>query len=301
MPQKKSKARSEVALKREAKKRALIKSGNVPHNPDTPFGLKARGKKYRQKYDGKLTKYYRQFLVYEDAKWLVRRHNIRSTGEYARWVRTAGHKQGFLDALPNRPDTIYKDIGWVSWNEFLGTNNVFILYKPGDRRIKKNWPTYHEAMRIVHKQGFTYYPTYQKWAKENGLPTRPDYNYKEHWIDWPTYLGKTVTSKIDLAKENFFYVALVYKQGYQQNVFHFVIAKEGLHEYQKFDDEDVMIGAVWRLEREEREKLQEFISRHTGSYHEEQWIRIIDNIHVFADDVDSEFERVEKNRIHQHL
>ena len=61
--------------------------------------------------------------------------------------------------------------------------------------MKKTFPTYEEAQRIVQENGINSQGDYKSFYKEFGLPAIPSRAYKNKgWIDWYDFLGKVKVS-----------------------------------------------------------------------------------------------------------
>ena len=61
--------------------------------------------------------------------------------------------------------------------------------------MKKTFPTYEEAQKIVKENGITSSDDYKSSYKELGLPVSPSAFYKDKgWIDWYSFLGKPKAS-----------------------------------------------------------------------------------------------------------
>lgn len=57
-----------------------------------------------------------------------------------------------------------------------------------------NYPSYEDAKRIVREKGIKSQRVFRAKCKELGLPSNPNYTYKEEWIDWHSFFGKeTIT------------------------------------------------------------------------------------------------------------
>ena len=81
--------------------------------------------------------------------------------------------------IPSNPQQIYKNKGWISWDNFLGTE------------IKD----YLEAKKIVKKLKFSNNKEFTKYLRTKGLsgiPKNPEHFYKRRnkWKGWPDFLGK---------------------------------------------------------------------------------------------------------------
>ena len=61
--------------------------------------------------------------------------------------------------------------------------------------MKKTFPTYEEAQRIVQEKGINSINDYKSSYKELGLPAAPGEYYKGRgWIDWLSFFGKPKVS-----------------------------------------------------------------------------------------------------------
>lgn len=56
--------------------------------------------------------------------------------------------------------------------------------------MKKYFPTYEEAQRLIQEKGVKSASEYMKNYKELGLPSSPHLSYLDSWSDWDTFLGK---------------------------------------------------------------------------------------------------------------
>lgn len=64
----------------------------------------------------------RGFISYEEARLFARLLGFRTSIEWTAW---ASRESGLLpDNIPVSPQTAYKNKGWVSWSDFLGSGNV---------------------------------------------------------------------------------------------------------------------------------------------------------------------------------
>lgn len=56
--------------------------------------------------------------------------------------------------------------------------------------MKKTYPTYEKAQKMVQEKGIKSANEYRFFYKEQGLPSTPERTYKDNWIDWDTFLGR---------------------------------------------------------------------------------------------------------------
>ena len=61
--------------------------------------------------------------------------------------------------------------------------------------MRKTYPTYEEAQRIVKENGINSQGDYYSFYKEFGLPSTPNKFYKNKgWIDWYSFFGRSKAS-----------------------------------------------------------------------------------------------------------
>ena len=61
--------------------------------------------------------------------------------------------------------------------------------------MRKKYPTYEVAQRIVKEKDITSHADYMSSYKKLGLPAAPDVSYKNKgWIDWPSFFGRSKAS-----------------------------------------------------------------------------------------------------------
>jgi superfamily II DNA or RNA helicase len=123
------------------------------------------------------------FLGFEEARLYVHKLNLKSVKEWTNyWVINKRPEN-----IPYRPDGTYKNKGWVSWSDWLGTNNI--------ASNKKTFLPFIEARENVRKLKFKSGKDFKIWKKANPLiliPVNPDTIYKKKgWNGWPDWLGNT--------------------------------------------------------------------------------------------------------------
>ena len=114
------------------------------------------------------------FVTLNEAKQLVRKKRIKLGPEF--WERRKTDPE--LQFIPSNPDQTYKDEGWLSWPDFLGTTKI----------------TLNEATQIVRKKGIKTSTEFNKRRKTDPelqlIPSNPPKIYKdEAWVSWPDFLG----------------------------------------------------------------------------------------------------------------
>ena len=92
------------------------------------------------------------------------------------------------DNIPAIPNRSYKNKGWISWSDFLGTKNI------SNSLVSKKYLNYKEAKKIVHNLKFKSLSDYIKLSKNNklplGLPKFPSKRtYGDDWISVGDFIG----------------------------------------------------------------------------------------------------------------
>ncbi|WP_396145691.1 DEAD/DEAH box helicase family protein [Flavobacterium sp.] len=133
------------------------------------------------------------WMGFEEAKKFVRTLNIKSSNEWYLYC-TSGNKP---KNIPSNPNVIYLNLGWKSFGNWFGTNNVHVL--------DKKFLDFEEARNFSISLGLN---TVEEWVeycksgnKPNEIPSRPNQYYKDKgWISFGDWLG---TSKVSHNKKVF--------------------------------------------------------------------------------------------------
>jgi hypothetical protein len=129
----------------------------------------------------------RNFKSYEEAKSFVRTLELKGAKEWFKYNRE-GNKP---TDIPANPENTYKNEGWVSWGDFLGTGNV--------ANYKKNFRTFKDARKFVRSLNFNSSFEWYKYSsgnlfempkKPDDIPYCPSRTYKNKgWNGWADFLG----------------------------------------------------------------------------------------------------------------
>ena len=97
------------------------------------------------------------------------------------------------EGIPSNVHTVYKNQGWVSWGDWLGTGTIG--YGP------EYYRPFEEAREFARSLGLNSSFEWEKFAKgqlpEKGarpkdIPAKPVWAYKiRGWVSWPDWLGTT--------------------------------------------------------------------------------------------------------------
>ena len=162
------------------------------------------------------------YLPYEEAKRIVRAEMLHSRSAFEHWYDREQPK-----SIPRFPYRVYT-AEWVTWNDFLGTNNEF---KKGQRA----WRPFNEAITFVHplklksqKDWLDYCAAHPDLVPEN-IPRRPDVVY-DAWVSWNHWLGnkpvEAVQAKVEAAKSAVFYI--IHDKYVPGNVFTYGVEQGGI-------------------------------------------------------------------------
>lgn len=118
----------------------------------------------------------KRFLSFEDARDLVRSHNIESSRDFGKKFR-----EYFFNKIPRNLEYYrhYQD-HWKGWYDFLGTERDFVSYS--------------EAKELLKDSDIWTAEEYRKdkaYERLGNLPGDPYRYYKGDWEGWATYLGKS--------------------------------------------------------------------------------------------------------------
>ena len=129
------------------------------------------------------------WMPYDQAKSIANSLGLKNVRSYEAWSKSSIRP---LD-MPSNPAIIYKDSGWVDWNEFLGTS-----YK----HFKKiQFATYDVAKEIVQKERISGIREYNLTRKsspswQNKLPSNPPQFYaNKGWNGWSDFFGVYFTGR----------------------------------------------------------------------------------------------------------
>ncbi len=126
----------------------------------------------------------------EEAKRFVHTLGLQSYKEWRRYCKgILTDKPLKPNNIPAKPDDTYKKNGWISWADFLGTENI--------SNKKKIFLSYEEARSIVQKLKLRNQDDWKEYCKGtnlqfglklNNIPNAPDQFYEE-WTSWGDWLG----------------------------------------------------------------------------------------------------------------
>jgi len=122
------------------------------------------------------------YRPFEEARKYVRRLNLSSKEDWNSWAKSKSKPND----IPADPSNTYKNKGWKSWGDWLGTNRIAF-----QDRI---YLAFEDARSFVHDQNLKNVAEWSAWTKSSRLPENipadpsKAYNNKG-WISWGDWLG----------------------------------------------------------------------------------------------------------------
>ncbi len=131
---------------------------------------------------GKLSNFDKKFLQFEEAREYVRKLNITRQKEWVEFIKSELRPNN----IPSAPDRVYKDSGWVSLGDWLGTN--YISCNKRDYLPFEEAREYARSLKLTGEKEWRLFS--KSSAKPDEIPASPSQVYKESgWVSWSDWLG----------------------------------------------------------------------------------------------------------------
>ena len=136
---------------------------------------------------------FREVLPFEEAREYARRLCLKSSMEWRVFVKT----KGIPSNIPKRPSSAYKNSGWVSFGDWLGTG----------RRIR-GYRSFEDAKKLALSLKLSsrshWIVAYEEGLIPNDIPKNPDQSYKNKgWLNWGDFIGTGKTASHLIIYRNF--------------------------------------------------------------------------------------------------
>ncbi|MCY3973206.1 MAG: DEAD/DEAH box helicase family protein, partial [Candidatus Dadabacteria bacterium] len=173
-------------LKSSAGWRKYTKTTGFPHDIPTDPAQAYRDKGWVGFGDwlgtGNIAPSQREYCSFGEAREYARSLRLRSFKEWRRHTKTSD----FPDYIPVSPHETYKDKGWVSTGDWLGTGTV--------ANYKREYRSFEEARKYARSLRLKGKAEWDKHTKTSDFPeditVHPDRSYKgKGWVNWGDYLG----------------------------------------------------------------------------------------------------------------
>jgi hypothetical protein len=204
-----------------------------------------------------------KFAPFPTARQAALELNLQSRAAYIEW-----HKANKPTYLPRYPNRVYKE--FTSWNDWLGTQNVFAPHRDVHKDVRPYWEAVKWAQKVAAENDIDTMQGWLDYVKINpppeDIPVRPDTAYKEFVGNgWPTWLGKEIRGRLKAAKQNthIFAICSYWTLSVPRNYYAFVHAPTGVAEMKaKIDHvKDLVVYRAYYWEPELGDQLAELFKR----------------------------------------
>ena len=136
---------------------------------------------------GRIADHLKQFKSYDEAKDFVRNLNFKNIVEWKKYITL----DSFPKDIPRTPDSSYKNKGWVSWGDFLGTGTV--------ASFNLVYMDFYEARDFVVKLNLKSGSEWRAYCSSGELPTdipkTPSQVYiNDGWVSMGDWLGTGIVA-----------------------------------------------------------------------------------------------------------
>jgi hypothetical protein len=127
-----------------------------------------------------------EYWSYEKARAYMFTAKVKNSKEWRKWSKESRPRE-----IPGAPDHIYKDEGWVSWADFLGSKIV----------SRGQFLNYESAKTAIAQFKIKSSMDWRDFSKSDlrpaGVPGNPDRFYKNNgWVSWEDFLGRPLSQAL---------------------------------------------------------------------------------------------------------
>ena len=116
-------------------------------------------------------KHTKDFLSFDDARKFVQKIKLKNNTEWIKYYKSDNRP----DNIPSAPERVYKNKGWISLGDWLGTGAI----APKNRTYR----SFTDAKKFVQLLGLKNYNDWEKYCasgnKPYDIPSNPWVTYKE--------------------------------------------------------------------------------------------------------------------------
>ena len=136
---------------------------------------------------GKLSRF--NWLPFEEARNLIRKQNLKNTIEFRKYQKDNLHLN-----IPTNPHTVYKNDGWISVPDFLGTDYISNKARNDPNNTHLHFKDFKSARKFVRSFRFKNEKEWRDFRitekRPINIPTNPQRVYKnDGWISISDWLG----------------------------------------------------------------------------------------------------------------
>ena len=123
-----------------------------------------------------------EYCTYVEARKFVRSLNLKKVSDWSKYCKS-GKKP---DNIPAGASGVYKNNGWISWGDFLGTGVI-------SKHRRKHW-SFHKARAYVRKLNLNSKTEFSRLSRQGKIPSEIPAGvsgyYKDNgWLSWGDFLG----------------------------------------------------------------------------------------------------------------
>jgi superfamily II DNA or RNA helicase len=155
---------------------------DIPANPDSVYKNKGWSGIGDWLGTGRVANRNMIYQSFEEARKFARSLMLNSSDEWINWAQSVSR----LKDIPIYPNAVYKDSGWSSWGDWLGTGRIAyqnIVYRP-----------FQEARIFARNLNLIGKTDWGAWVTSNfhpdDIPANPSQAYRgKGWMGWADWLG----------------------------------------------------------------------------------------------------------------
>ncbi len=189
-----------LGLKSQKEWRGYCKSGDLPPDIPTTPSRTYENQGWSGVGDwlgtGSVANWLRDYKSYEEARNFARKLKLKTYAEWVVFVKAKKHPQD----IPAYPDQTYKNDGWVSWGDWLGTGAI-----ANQNRKYRAFEDARKFVRALKLKSISEWSEYfQKEKFPDDIPAKPDRIYKnEGWVSWGDWFGTDVVATFKMKFRSF--------------------------------------------------------------------------------------------------
>ena len=174
-----------LGLKTQKEWFSFCKSGKKPDDiPITPYNI-YKNKGWKSLGDwlgtGRIADQNKIFRDFVKARKFVRALKLKNQPDWSKYCKS-GKKPA---DIPTTPERVYKNKGWKSLGDWLGTKNIANRYV-----VFRNFKDARKFARSLKlKSGREWQEYCESGKKPDDIPKSPDQAYKKEWKNWGDWLG----------------------------------------------------------------------------------------------------------------
>jgi len=145
-----------------------------------------------------IANYNKKYRLFKEAQKFARSLNLKKATEWWKYAKDGlKGKPKKPDDIPANPHNTYRNKGWVSWGNFLGTGAI-----AAHKRIYRPFEDARKFVRNLNLRSSVTWRDYiagrlpDKPLQPTDIPSHPDSIYKDKgWISWSDWIGTTRARK----------------------------------------------------------------------------------------------------------